>query len=80
MCQVFIQPAPKTDETESRGTLPAQQVARNLSELVKESRPGELASLEEVVSSLVKDTVDAEKDTQLDLEVSSALDPSILLS
>lgn len=66
--QVFVQPASK-DGAESREGLPFQMVARNLVGLVNESKAGELASLEEVVSSLVKDTLDPEKDTVLDPEV-----------
>lgn len=38
-------------------------------ELVNESKPGELTSLEEVISSLVKDMLDPEKDSPLDPEV-----------
>ncbi|CAM9568590.1 unnamed protein product [Hapterophycus canaliculatus] len=41
----------------------AQFVAKNLVTLVNESKAGELASLEEVVASLVKDTLDKEKPT-----------------
>lgn len=49
----------------------AQFVAKNLVTLVNESKAGELASLEEVVASLVKDTLDKDKPTVLDPEASS---------
>ncbi len=54
----------------------ARFVAKNLVNLVNESRAGELASLEEVVSSLVKDTLDPEKETVLDPEVKAATIPA----
>lgn len=48
----------------------AQFVAKNLVNLVNESKAGELASLEELVSSLVKDMLDKDnKDAALDPEV-----------
>ena len=53
----------------SREGLGAQIVARNLVNLVNGSQAGDLASLEEVVASLVKDTMDPEKESVLDLEV-----------
>lgn len=65
---MFVQPASKDGEGSSEG-LGAQFVARNLVNLVNESKAGELASLEEVVASLVKDSLDPEKDTVLDPEV-----------
>ncbi|CAM9483812.1 unnamed protein product [Scytosiphon promiscuus] len=51
--------------TQRRGQHPnaAQFVAKNLVTLVNESKAGELASLEEVVASLVKDTLDKDKPT-----------------
>lgn len=58
------------DEEGSQESLPAQAVAKNIVNLINESKAGELASLEEVVASLVKDTLDPEKDTVLDPEVS----------
>lgn len=60
------------DEEGSQENLPAQAVAKNIVNLIDESKAGELASLEEVVASLVKDTLDPEKDTVLDPEVSPA--------
>lgn len=60
------------DEEGSQESLPAQAVAKNIVNLINESKAGELASLEEVVASLVKDTLDPEKDTVLDPEVSPA--------
>lgn len=45
------------DASASRGALPAQQVASCLVELVNTSKAGELASLEEVVASLMKKEV-----------------------
>lgn len=53
----------------------AQFVAKNLVTLVNESKAGELASLEEVVASLVKDTLDKEKPTVLDPEASPKYSP-----
>ena len=53
----------------SREGLGAQIVARNLVSLVNGSEAGELASLEEVVASLVKDTMGPDKESALDLEV-----------
>ncbi|CAM9820536.1 unnamed protein product, partial [Laminaria digitata] len=53
--QVFVQPAMGDSDDGSREGLGAQIVARNLVSLVNGSQAGELASLEEVVASLVKD-------------------------
>lgn len=69
---MFIRPSSKDGEELNDG-LSATSVAKNLVELVNESKPGELASLEEVVASLMKDTLDVEKDTVLDPEVSMIL-------
>lgn len=66
--QVFVQPASRDSEGSHEG-LPARAVARNLVNLVNESQAGELASLEEVVASLVKDNLDTAKDSVLDPEV-----------
>lgn len=74
---MFVQPASKDssgDEAPSpQEGLSAQVVARNLVNLVNESKAGELASLEEVISSLVKDNLDPDKDAPLDPEVNMAL-------
>ncbi|CAM9236529.1 unnamed protein product [Pylaiella littoralis] len=66
--QVFIQPELKDGESSVESPDP-QYVAKNLVNLVNESKAGELASLEEVVVSLVKDTLDKDRDTVLDPEV-----------
>ena len=68
--KVFVS---RGDEGRPQEGLPAQTVAKNLVGLVNESKAGELASLEEVVASLVKDTLDIERDTVLDPEVSLAV-------
>lgn len=65
---MFIQPEPKDGESPVESPN-AQFVAKNLVNLVNDSKTGELASLEEVVVSLVKDTLDKDKDTVLDPEV-----------
>lgn len=67
--KVFVEPAMADSESGSREGLGAQIVARNLVSLVIGSQAGELASLEEVVASLVKDTMGPEKESVLDLEV-----------
>lgn len=72
-CQVFVQPDGAAEGAGAGGPSEganAQFVAKNLVNLVNESKMGELASLEELVSSLVKDMLDKDnKDAALDPEV-----------
>ncbi|CBN77248.1 conserved unknown protein [Ectocarpus siliculosus] len=74
--QVFVQPESNDGEDDSPppagGANAAQFVAKNLVNLVNESKAGELASLEEVVASLVKDSLAALKENR-----TAVLDPEI---
>eukprot|EP00903_Cladosiphon_okamuranus_P005553 g5529.t1 len=69
--QVFVHPeAAEAAGDGVRKGVNAQFVAKNLVNLVNESKAGELASLEELVSSLVRDMLDKDnKDSALDPEV-----------
>lgn len=75
-CQVFVHPESSAEDAGGGSTegANAQFVAKNLVNLVNESKAGELASLEELVSSLVKDMLDKDnKDAALDPEVCTCI-------